>query len=115
VIKLWDFATGEQAKTLSPTGKQVTSVRWLPGKPSIAGASGDRNVRLWNPDTGEKGQVTRTFNGPTDFVFALAASNDGARIAAGGADSVLFVWNAQTGQVLRKLEPPSPAPSPSKR
>ena len=41
----------------------------------------------------------------------MAASADGARIAAGGADSVLFVWNGQNGQVIRKLEPTGPAHS----
>jgi len=106
VIKLWDFEAGEQLKTLPAAGKQVTSVRWVPGKPSVAGASGDKQVRLWNPDTGQNGQVSRSFNGPSDYVFGVAVSNDGNRIAAGGADSVLFVWNAQNGQVLRKIEPP---------
>ena len=107
VIKVWDFETGEQLKTLPAAGKQVTAVRWVPGKPSVAGASGDKQVRLWNPDTGQNGQVSRSFNGPSDYVFGVAVSNDGNRIAAGGADSVLFVWNAQNGQVLRKIEPPA--------
>jgi WD40 repeat protein len=105
VVKLWDFDSGEQLKTLPAAGKQVTAVRWIPGKPSIAGASGDKQVRLWNPETGQNGQVSRTFSGPSDYVFGVAVSNDGSRIAAGGADGVLFVWNAQNGQVLRKLEP----------
>jgi WD40 repeat protein len=109
VIKLWDFEAGEQLKTLPAAGKQVTSVRWVPGKPSVAGASGDKQVRLWNPDSGQNGQITRSFSGPSDYVFGVAVSNDGNRIAAGGADSVLFVWNAQNGQVLRKIEPPATA------
>jgi WD40 repeat protein len=108
VIKLWDFESGEQLKTLPPAGKQVTAVRWVPGKPSVAGASGDKLVRLWNPDSGTNGQISRSFSGPSDYVFGVAVSNDGTRIAAGGADGVLFVWNAQNGQVLRKLEPPPP-------
>ena len=48
----------------------------------------------------------RTFNGPRDYVFGVATSKDGARVAAGGADSVLFVWNGQNGQVIRKIPPP---------
>jgi WD40 repeat protein len=105
VIKLWDVAAGEQKKTLSSAGKQVTAVRWLPGKPSVAGASGDKQVRLWDVDRGDSGNVSRTFSGPGDYVFALAVSGDGTRIAAGGADGVLFVWDARNGQVLRKVEP----------
>jgi WD40 repeat protein len=106
VIKTWDFTTGEQLKTLAPAGKQLTALRWPPGKPELAGASGDKSVRLWNPDSGEKGQVTRTFGGPNDFVYALAVSADGGRVAAGCADGVLFVWNGQNAQVLRKIDPP---------
>ena len=109
VIKLWDFEAGEQLKTLPPAGKQVTAVRWVPGKPAVAGASGDKQVRLWNPDTGQNGQVSRSFNGPSDYVFGVAVSSDGNRVAAGGADSVLFVWNAQNGQVIRKIDPPATA------
>jgi WD40 repeat protein len=113
VVKVWDYATGEALKTLPPAGKQVTAVRWVAGKtPLVAGASGDRQVRLWNPE-GNRGQVARTFTGPSDYVFGVAASGDGSRVAAGGADGVLFVWKAENGQVLRKIEPrPRPPSAP---
>ena len=35
------FASGEQLRTLQAAGKQVTSVRWIAGKPEVVGASGD--------------------------------------------------------------------------
>jgi WD40 repeat protein len=79
-------------------------VRWIPGKPEAVGASGDKLVRTWNPDNGG---IARTFSGPTDFVFAVAASKDGSRVAAGGADGALFLWNGQNAQVIRKIEPPA--------
>jgi WD40 repeat protein len=121
VVKVWDFEAGEQLLTLPPAGKQITAVRWLPEKNEVAGASGDNLVRFWNVDTGAgaatKGQrrrrgggnggVLRTFSGPSDYVFGVAVSKDGSRVAAGGADSVLFLWNGQDGQVLRKIEPPA--------
>jgi WD40 repeat protein len=108
VIKVWDFESGEQIRTLQAIGKQITSVRWNAGKSEVVGASGDAQVRTWNPDNGG---VARTFGGPGDYVYCVAASADGTRIAAGGADSVLFVWNGQNGQVIRKLEPPPAAPA----
>jgi WD40 repeat protein len=114
VIKLWDFEAGEQLKTLPPAGKQVTAVRWVPGKPSVVGAAGDKLVRLWNPDSGQNGQISRSFSGPGDYVFGVAVSSDGNRIAAGGADGVLFVWNGQNGQVVRKLEPLEPTAQDAK-
>ncbi|HEX8202993.1 MAG TPA: hypothetical protein VF590_21130, partial [Isosphaeraceae bacterium] len=69
------------------------------------GASGDRLVRLWNP---ENGTIQRTLSGPSDYAFGVATSADGARVAAGGADSVLFVWR-DNGQILRKIGPPAPS------
>jgi WD40 repeat protein len=103
VLKLWDFETGEQLRTLQKAGKQVTAVRWVPEKPLVAGASGDLNVRFWNP-TGE-GKVVRNFGGSGDFVYCVATSKDGKIVAGGVADGTLFLWNGENGQVIRKLEP----------
>src|SRR4051794_24572532 len=38
--------------------------------------------RTWNPDSGG---IARGFDGPSDYVFSVAASADGSRIAAGAA------------------------------
>jgi WD40 repeat protein len=111
VLKLWDYESGEQIRTLQAAGKQITAVRWMPNQSEVLGASGDALVRTWST-TSDAGQVLRTFSGPSDYVFSVAASADGARIAAGGADSVLFIWDGRTGQVIRKLEPPPRPPSP---
>ena len=107
VLKVWDFETGEQLRTLVPAGKQVTAVRWVPGRPLVAGASGDSNVRFWNP--AGNGNVVRTFSGSSDYVFGIATSIDGKVVAAGGADGNLFLWNGDDARVIRKLEPAPPA------
>ncbi len=109
-LKIWDFKTGEQVKTLTGAAKQVTALNWLSikDKPLIVAASGDQAVRIWNPDNGERGQVTRALNGPADYLFCLATSRDGLRLAAGAADGVIWVWNTENGQVVRKLEPARP-------
>jgi WD40 repeat protein len=112
VLKLWDYDSGEQIRTLQAAGKQITAVRWIPHRSEVVGASGDALVRTWST-TSEAGQVLRTFSGPSDYVFSVATSADGSRIAAGGADSVLFLWNGGNGQVIRKLEPPRPGSPPT--
>ena len=108
MLKVWDYASGEQLRTLQAAGKQMTSVRWIAGKPEVLGASGDTQVRIWNPDNGG---IARGFVGARDYVYSVTASADGSRIAAGGADSVLFVWNGQNGQVMQKLGPTAPMPA----
>ena len=110
VLKVWDFETGEQVKTLQGAGKQVTAVRWVPGKPLVAGASGDAKVRYWNPAASGSGNVTRTFAGPSGYVFAVATSKDGKLVAGGGVDGVLYLWDGDDAKVLRKLEPSAGKP-----
>jgi WD40 repeat protein len=106
VLKVWDAESGEQVRTSRPAGKQVAAVRWVPGKDLVAGACGDKVVRTWNP---ANGGIQGTYSGPSDYVFGVATSRDGSRVAAGGADGALFVWDGPSTKVLRKLEPPAPA------
>ncbi|MDB5352195.1 MAG: repeat-containing protein, partial [Planctomycetota bacterium] len=103
VLKVWDVETGDQLRTLQAAGKQVTAVRWGRGTgiTTVAGASGDKLVRFWNP---ADGSIPRTFTGPVDYVFGVAISKDRSRVAAGGADGVLFLWNGDNAQVIRKVE-----------
>ena len=114
VIKLWDFETGEQVRTL-PAGRQAGDRRALgAGQDRGRGRLG-RQARAALEPRQRRGRSAGRFSGPSDYVFGVAASNDGNRVAAGGADSVLFVWNGQNGQVIRKIEPPAqPKAEPTK-
>ena len=103
VLKVWDFETGEQLRTLS-AGRQAGHGRPLgPGQAAGGGGLGRLEVRYWNPNG--NGNVVRTFAGPGDYVFGVATSNDGKLVAAGGADGVLFLWNGDDAKVIRKVEP----------
>jgi WD40 repeat protein len=102
VVKVWDYESGEQLRTLNPANKQITGLRWISGKALVVGSSGDASVRAWNPDNGT---IPRTFTGASDYLFAVACSGDGGRVAAGGADGVLFLWNGLSGQQIQKIAP----------
>ena len=58
-------------------------------------------MRIWNPDNGG---IRTGFGGAGDYVYSVAASAMGRVSPPGGADSVLFVWNGQNGQVIQRLE-----------
>lgn len=107
-VKIWDAETGEQRRTIPGFGKQVTSIRYVGLTSEIATSSGDKTVRLHRTNDGG---LVRAFAGPADFVHAVAASDDGATVLAGGEEGVLFVWNGKNGELLYRIEPKSPSAS----
>lgn len=54
------------------------------------------------------GQVTREFAGCTSAVRAVAVRGDSQRLAAGGADGKVYLWNIGNGELLQTLEVASP-------
>lgn len=53
-IRLWDLKTGEHLRTLTGHGRSIISVSYSPDGATLAsGSYDDKNVWLWNPNTGE--------------------------------------------------------------
>jgi len=100
VLKVWDFDKGEQIRTIAGHGKQISRLSMLRTTPMVISACGDSGLRQWNIDNG--GNV-RSFPGATDFLQAVAASSDGALVAAGGEEGIVRVYNGQTGALLKTL------------
>ncbi len=57
-------------------------------------------VRLRDTRTGKTLSTLRGFTSP---VSALAFSQNGTRLAAGGGSSYIYVWNVQTAELVRRL------------
>ena len=73
---------------------KVFAVAWSPDGVSIASASRDNSVQIWNANTGE---VTYTFYGHTSCLLSVAWSPDGKYIGSGSTDGIVQVWEATTG------------------
>ncbi|KAJ1569920.1 hypothetical protein HK096_010062 [Nowakowskiella sp. JEL0078] len=71
----------------------VNSVVFSPDGSTIASASYDKTVRMWNPVTG----TSRVFEGHKYSVFSVAFSPNGEVIASASCDNTVRVWNAVTG------------------
>ncbi len=96
--KIWDAATGQVIRSLSPqeAGFAVTVVAWSPDGKRVATHSSDGTGRIWEVVTGKE---LATFNGHTSDVWTLVWSHNGKRLFTGGDNSVR-VWDTATGAEL---------------
>ncbi|HEV3004529.1 MAG TPA: WD40 repeat domain-containing protein, partial [Pirellulales bacterium] len=78
----------------------ITSLAVLPTDPTqLFSASEDGSVRQWRIDDGQPVRQL-DLGGPA---LALAVRNDGTRLAAGGANRVVRLWNLQNNQLLAEF------------
>ena len=101
-VKLWNWPAGEMVKSNEGYNNEVTSVHYLGVEGQLLTSAADPRVRSLKPD----GTNLKDFTGMKGFMFTAAATPDGRTILGGGQDSVLRVWNAETGKSLFNLEPP---------
>ncbi|KAL2782847.1 hypothetical protein BJX66DRAFT_345468 [Aspergillus keveii] len=75
----------------------VNAVAFSPDGLTVASASKDRTVRLWDAATGTQRQ---TLQGHKDSVTAVAFSPDGLMVASASDDKTVRLWDAATGNGL---------------
>ena len=99
--RIWDVATGKTVHVISEgPAPNYFKVRYSPdGKYFALGSLGDTKVRLFDANTFELIQV---FEHP-DTACCVAFSPDGKSIATAGGDSIVRLWDLETGQVIRKI------------
>lgn len=120
-IRIWQATDkskqiGKATKNLTGHGKDVFRLATYNDakNPLVASCSADMTVRLWNPVAGT---ALKTLSGLTDWVYAVAISNDGQLVAGGAANGEVRVWNTASGNpvsnfnatpgfVAAKVEPP---------
>ncbi len=89
---------GKQIKNVGGHSDEVFKVIAHPSLPLLLTASADKSVRSW--DT-EKLSNLKTFQGLTDFVYALAVSADGKQVAAGSYDGEVRVWTISDATLVK--------------
>jgi WD40 repeat protein len=87
-IRVWDMATGK-VNVLRGHQDQVTALAFTPDGRTLASASWDRTVRLWNLAAGVEVAV---LSGHSGKVQALAFSPIGQVLASGTDKGEVLLW-----------------------
>lgn len=84
-------ATQEVIVTYSEHSQPVTALAWSPDGQSIASASQDGSVRVWDAATG---QTRAVYQGDNTGISSVAWSPSSGFIVAGGSNDAAYVWLA---------------------
>jgi RNA polymerase sigma factor (sigma-70 family) len=92
-VVVWDMETAKEVRKLAPAVEQM--VVTLDGKSLI---TNNGSLQRWDLATGKLLYPDNFGHGHTQEVVALAFSADGKRLASGGADLSVRLWDTITGR-----------------
>src|SRR5690349_6360606 len=94
-IHIWETQDGKSSGEIGGFTDDIFKLEVL-GK-SIFSCSADKKIRRHS--TGER-QLVQTFSGHTDWVYAFSVDESSKRLASGGYDGEVRIWNLGSGQTL---------------
>ncbi|MEE2629160.1 MAG: hypothetical protein VX670_11925, partial [Candidatus Latescibacterota bacterium] len=87
-------------QTLSGHSNILWEVAYSPDGTTLASASHDGSIKLWDAANGQELQTLSGHNGP---ISSVAYSPDGMTLASASFDGTIKLWQVGSGQELRTL------------
>ncbi len=98
--QVWDIESRSVRATFAGHEQDIYSIQFASDAKTIASASGDGTVRLWDPKTWS---VFRTLT-VENIVTNVGFSPDSKYVAAGSLNNNVYVWDIGTGTLVARLE-----------
>jgi WD40 repeat protein/uncharacterized protein YjbI with pentapeptide repeats len=98
-VRLWDLSANRELHVLQGPADRLWSVAVAPRGNTLAAASADGALHLWDLATREPRKIAD----PGGGVFCVAFSPDGTILASGAADRTVSLWDPATSRLRRRL------------
>jgi WD40 repeat protein len=98
-IKVWEFSTGTEIRTITAHSNFVNSIAISPDGKLLASVGGDI-IKLWDLNTGEE---VHTWTGHSQLIRSVVFSPDGQMFATGANDKLVKLWNRKTREEIRSM------------
>lgn len=100
-IKIWQVPEYKLVRTLSGhDAPPVWALAFSPDGSTLASGSSDRQVKLWNVDTGE---CLKVFEGHQGSIGSLAFSPDGQTLVSSSEDNTIKIWQLETAKEIAEF------------
>jgi WD40 repeat protein len=100
-VKIWDVQTLEPVQPAEPVTRYLATAFSSNLEVLAFGVAKNSQVKLWNLSTG---QEIAKFNEDGHKILVASFSQDGRRIATGGQDRQVSVWEAFTDKLIHTMK-----------
>jgi WD40 repeat protein len=95
-VRLWDAANGEPLGTLTGHRGYITHLLFWPDRRTLASASSDQTIRLWDLTDPRNPQTIDVLRGHEQEVWRLALLNDQRTLVSGDKNGAVLLWDTGT-------------------